>query len=238
VSALLQRGSGFDLGDALLLIVFVVLPVLGRLLGWLGRLVEGRKPRGERGARPPGPERPATEGPGEDPSGGELWKRLLRGEVPEAPERPRTERERAPAEPEPRRPKATPEPRPTPTRSQGTPAAPVGRRGRLGGSLPSTSPEAASGSAEALVPPRVGPGVELGVEQPSPLPSAAGRPRRAVGEGIGSGASLTRESTPAAIAEESRSASGWARAFVLAEVLGPPIALRDGDSALQAPGLR
>lgn len=83
----LQRGEPDDnIGGLILFLLFVVLPILGRLLRWLGERAGLVRPEAEAGEDPREvlrrrrAERQAAEAEGED-----LWRRLARGETLEAP---------------------------------------------------------------------------------------------------------------------------------------------------------
>lgn len=189
-------------GGLLLFLLFVVLPLLARLVRWLGEragLVQPAKP--EAGAERADPreelrrrraERKATEVEGED-----LWRRLARGEVAEAPLVP------------------VPVPAPARTVSPEQDLVPEPSEVRAESLEREEEPAPLSVLGEVLEP---GQAPETSLEseaEPAPLGALdqAAAP---------SGAAL-----PQALAR--RGAFGredWRRAIVLAEVLGPPVSER------------
>lgn len=185
------------------------------------------------GSRPripaaPGPE-PRAEPQRGQPSGKELWERLLRGEIepagPPAPSpgagAPRPKEARKPRPPESK-------PRPQPIVREPL-SAPIGdakglaQRAIQRQPLPPPLPQ--TGSENAL---------EEGLSALESLASPFGSP---VGEARGEVDSEVAETQPARITIEAPgSMDDWRRAIVMAEVLGGAVALREGGGPGSPPG--
>jgi len=200
----LQRGESDDnLGGLILFLLFVVLPIVARVLRWLGQRAGLVRPEGEAAEDPREAlrrrraERQAAEAEGED-----LWRRLARGETLEAPRpvplpEPREvslewELESEPGEVLAESLEREEEPAPIATLGEVREAAPVR--------------EVSLETEEAPRP--LGAFVTTALAAPPAAP-AAEAPARGPGRRLGA---LARDD--------------WRRAIVLSEVLGPPVSER------------
>jgi len=181
---------------------------------------EAKKKKDEHARRrkPSAPVPDAHAGPRPDqPSGKELWERLLRGEIdpaapPPPPPVPSTPRPKKPREPKP--PESKPRPQPIVRKPL---SAPMGGTGGLG-SLASERPP-----LPQAVP-------EYAVEEDLPALEALASPFEGPVEAVHRQVDPeAADLTPASIVIETPgSPDDWRRAIILAEVLGSPVSLREG----------